>query len=204
MKRGQSNQTIVAVTVSGRLFKAQVLARSLSISSKNLSAVAIRIGQQAAGLAVLASFYDELANSTIQLANKIGELTGSIADLAVEEWKLALLHQHLEKVLALEHNENTAYIQEKHEYYEAERNSKLSIFNRLMSQLELMLSDMRRQMQSISVIAVNSKIEATQAADKKELLFNMAEDIEKTTDSIITHIKASQNCLETYYSEARI
>jgi hypothetical protein len=73
-----------------------------------------------------------------------------------------------------------------------------------MSQLELMLSDMRRQMQSISVIAVNSKIEATQAADKKELLFNMAEDIEKTTESIITHIKASQNCLETYYSEARI
>ena len=54
-----TQETVMAAKVAAELFHARQLTRSLSISSKNLRVLAKRIGQNAAGLAILASFYED-------------------------------------------------------------------------------------------------------------------------------------------------
>lgn len=200
LRSDQARQTLAATTIARSLFQAQIKARSLSVSSKNLSVVAVRIGEDAAGLAVLASFYDELAKGTIRLANRIGELTADIARLAVRQWQLALVDQHLKKAMESMQRDRTQLIDEKRSTFVQDEKSMQVEFNALMKKLESMLDEMKQQTQVINVIAVNSKLEATRVTTSRGTLNSMAKDIESTTQVVIELIEAAQHSLYSFQS----
>ena len=200
LRSDQARQTLAATTIARSLFQAQIKARSLSVSSKNLSVVALRIGEDAAGLAVLASFYDELAKGTIRLANRIGELTADIARLAVRQWQLALVDQHLITAMGSMRQDQTLLIEARRSVFTRDERSMQTEFNGLMKKLESMLDEMKQQTQVISVIAVNSKLEATRVTTSRATLNSMAKDIESTTQVIIELIEAAQHSLYSYQS----
>lgn len=189
MLNDNTKQTVIAAKVAAELYHAQQITRSLSISSKNLRVLAKRIGESAAGLAVLASFYDECSRESIALADLVSAMTVQTASNAVKEWRYSLFEAKLEKacsripeglvptivVEVLEHKPQR----------ELESKERISHFNRELNDL---LVSMQKNIRSIAVIAVNSKIEAPRTGSHSPVLLDMAQNVEEMIKQILKHI----------------
>ncbi len=187
-----TQQTVIAAKVSAELHHVQEITRSLSISSKNLRVLAKRIGQNAAGLAVLATFYDECSRETISIADYVTKMTVNTASQAVNEWRISLYEQKLEeacKNISPEQVPNTVkrHLEEKPRR-EQENKDLINRFNRDLHDL---LIDMQKNIRSIAVIAVNSKIEAPRTGEHSPILLDMAESVEIMIRKILNHIDTS-------------
>ncbi|PID43106.1 MAG: hypothetical protein CSB48_07390 [Proteobacteria bacterium] len=87
MSDNHAVQTVAAARIASDLDKARQIARQLAISSKNARAIVLRVGNRAAGLAVIANYYDELANKTISLARSINKTALDISSHSVTRWR---------------------------------------------------------------------------------------------------------------------
>lgn len=182
-------QTVIAAKVAAELYHAQEITRSLSISSKNLRVLAKRIGESAAGLAVLATFYDECSRESISLADHVSSMTVQSANKAVKEWRYSLFEENLEK--ACQKMGDTpipktiaAVLDAKPERAMLSR-EQTSHFNR---ELHDLLISMQKNIRSIAVIAVNSKIEAPRTGSHSPVLLDMAQNVEEMIKQILKHI----------------
>lgn len=204
MYNENTQQTIVAVNVAAELYHAQQITRSLSISSKNLRTLAKRIGQSAAGLAILASFYDECSRESIMLANQVSKMTIDTTSKAVNEWRTSLFEQQLEKATSKLNTQQVPdivdhFLQNKlsREQANAERIQKEK------RELNDLLIDMQKNIRSIAVIAVNSKIEAPRTGEHSAVLLDMARNVEEMISRILIHIDSALRYLSTPYSEKK-
>lgn len=199
-----TQQTIVAVNVAAELYHAQQITRSLSISSKNLRTLAKRIGQSAAGLAILASFYDECSRESIALADQVSKMTISTTGKAVKEWRTSLFEQQLEKAIQSLNEQQIPEIvrdiliqKPSRETINAERILKEK------RELNDLLIDMQKNIRSIAVIAVNSKIEAPRTGEHSAVLLDMAKNVEEMISKILKHIDSALHYLSSNSSEKR-
>lgn len=194
-----TQETVMAAKVAAELFHARQLTRSLSISSKNLRVLAKRIGQNAAGLAILASFYDECARQTISLADEVSHLTSQTASLAVREWRRSLFQQQLEKSCQ---KMDARRIPEIIQHYRSEAPVKLrengQHMIRFKRDLHDLLLDMQKNIRSIAVIAVNSKIEAPRTGEHSTILLDMAAKVEEMITRIRQHIDRAMSYLSSH------
>lgn len=191
-----TQQTTGVVKAAAELHHAQQIARSLTISSKNLRTFAMRIGQNAAGLAVLASFYEEFSRNTISLANQVSEITRDNAKQSVSEWRTELFEAQLNKAcLSLEADQVPAAValhlaQRQQRIAKHQEHSKR--FNRDLNDLLLAI---KKNIRSIAVIAVNSKIEAPKTGEHYGALLDMAAGVEDMTEQIGQHISLASKYL---------
>lgn len=194
-----TQETVMAAKVAAELFHARQLTRSLSISSKNLRVLAKRIGQNAAGLAILASFYDECARQTISLADEVSLLTAQTANLAVREWRRSLFQQQLEKSCR---KMDTKLIPEVIQNFRTEAPCKLrengERMNSFKRNLYDLLLEMQKNIRSIAVIAVNSKIEAPRTGEHSTILLDMAAKVEEMITRIRQHIDRAMSYLASH------
>jgi len=193
-----TQQTVIAAKVAAELYHAQEITRSLSISSKNLRVLAKRIGESAAGLAVLATFYDECSRESISLADLVSTMTVETASKAVNEWRTSLFEQKLEKACQSMDPDKVPPIVAQHmdNRPNRERQSKERIarFNRELNDL---LTEMQKNIRSIAVIAVNSKIEAPRTGEHSPVLLDMAQNVEEMITRILKHIDTALKYLST-------
>lgn len=193
-----TQQTVIAAKVAAELYHAQEITRSLSISSKNLRVLAKRIGESAAGLAVLATFYDECSRESISLADLVSTMTVETASKAVNEWRTSLFEQNLEKAcLSIEQDQLPVIVAEhlkNRPQREQKSKERIARFNRELNDL---LTEMQKNIRSIAVIAVNSKIEAPRTGEHSPVLLDMAQNVEEMIQRILHHIDTALKYLST-------
>lgn len=189
MLNDNTKQTVIAAKVAAELYHAQQITRSLSISSKNLRVLAKRIGESAAGLAVLASFYDECSRESIALADLVSAMTVQTASDAVKEWRYSLFEEKLEKACSRMSTHliptSVEEVLDQKPRRELESKERISHFNRELNDL---LIAMQKNIRSIAVIAVNSKIEAPRTGSHSPVLLDMAQNVEEMNKQILKHI----------------
>ena len=190
MESNSTQQTISIVKAAAELHHAQQIARSLTISSKNLRTFAMRIGQAAAGLAILASFYEEYSRNSITLANKVSLMTLTSAKESVSEWRIGLFDLQLDKACTSIQREDLPDSIKLH----IEQRPAREMANQERTQrfnLEVLdaLAEMKKNIRSIAVIAVNSKIEAPNTGEHYGALLSMASQVEEMISMILKHIE---------------
>lgn len=182
-------QAVIAAKVAAELYHAQEITRSLSISSKNLRVLAKRIGESAAGLAILATFYDECSRESISLADHVTTITIQTANRAVREWRYSLYEEKLEQACKKidEHSipPIIATVIDSKLERKSQNKEYMSHFNR---ELHDLLISMQKNIRTIAVIAVNSKIEAPRTGVHSAALLDMAKNVEAMIKQILKHI----------------
>lgn len=193
-----TQQTVIAAKVAAELYHAQEITRSLSISSKNLRVLAKRIGESAAGLAVLATFYDECSRESISLADHVSHMTVETANRAVKEWRTSLFEDKLVKASKSMEADRVPNIVAEHIQgrfqREQQARERIARFNRELNDL---LTEMQKNIRSIAVIAVNSKIEAPRTGEHSPVLLDMAHNVEEMIKRILHHIDTALKFLST-------
>jgi len=192
-----AKQTVTAVLVSLELNQARCIAKQLAVSSKNARAIVLRAGNQAAGLAVIANFYDELANKTITLALSINKVGLDISTHSVIEWRNSTILARLEEVckLAKKAKFKESIATQHNKLIRTKKNYDL-LFKKLINDLYNKLDEILQNMRAIDVIAVTSKLEAVQTGEFKNHLFEMAEGIQVMANRIKTHVSQSISLLD--------
>ena len=176
---------ISAATVAAELHHAELIAKRLTISAKNAAAIVLRAGSRAAGLSVIANFYDELANKTISLARSINSTAVQLSAVTVTEWRTSVAREQITK--AYQEAENTHYQASLEPFLESVnvKFSKLEgDFQVLLKQLNEKLDEVQQHMRAIDVIAVTSRLEAQRTGEFKEGLMQMAENIQSQANEI--------------------
>lgn len=199
MSDNHAHQTVAAARIASELHKAQQVARQLAISSKNARAIVLRAGSQAAGLAVIANFYDELANETISLAKSINTTALEISTHSVVEWRNNLVLNYLNKAYVLA--ENAPHKEDIHIYTQKITSTEKVLdqhFNKLMSELRNKLDEIQQHMRAIDVIAVTSKLEAVQTGEFQGHLVEMADGIQIMANNIKEHVSQSISLLGSH------
>lgn len=191
-------QAVNSAKIAAELYCAQEITRSLSISSKNLRVLAKRIGESASGLAVLASFYDECSRESILLADHVNSITTESAHNAVKEWRYSLFEDKLKQVCSkmgdIPIPSIIAAVLDSKPERELERKEHISLLNR---ELHDLLISMQKNIRSIAVIAVNSKIEAPRTGIHSSVLLDMAQNVEVMITQILKHINLALKLLST-------
>lgn len=163
----------------------------------------MRIGQKAAGLAILASFYEEFSRNAINLANKVSEQTITKAKHSVEEWRIDLFEQQLERACnSLKENEIPDAIQQKRSQNSTRQKKNAEGHLRFTRNINDLLEEMRKNIRSIAVIAVNSKIEAPNTGEHYGALLDMAAGVEDMITQILVHIDEATAQLSKYSTVA--
>ena len=199
MSDNHAHQTVAAARIASELHKAQQVARQLAISSKNVRAIVLRAGIQAAGLAVIANFYDELANETILLAKSINTTALEISTHSTIEWRNNLVLNYLNK--AYELAKNAPHKEDIHIYTQKITSTEKILdqhFNKLMGELRNKLYEIQQHMRAIDVIAVTSKLEAVQTGEFQGHLVEMADGIQIMANNIKEHVSQSISLLGSH------
>lgn len=194
LQRHHSAETVIAANIAGRLNQAQKDANRLSLAAKNLSVIAHHIGGQAAGLRTLSEFYDEFALRSIRLSEQINRLSAEISRSSVKAWRQHQLELCLEFALAhtQEYKDHTHLVSQclaRSTEQSAMLRQRSSTFRR---QLRQALEDLAGYMQTIKVIAVNSRIEAAQLTAYQAQLKDLSASIDNNTNAIMSHLDFCQ------------
>lgn len=186
-------QTAAAADISAQLNQSRKQASLLSLSAKNLSVIAVRIGQEAAGLKVLSLFYDEFAQKSIKVSNKINQLAANIAANSVKRWRSELFQQKVEQVLCSQPQHSQDLLVRK---LQLRQHSCLQLKQQTdtaCQTLEGYLEELLTFMQSMQVIAINARVEAGNLPLHKAQLDDLSEKIDITTRSILDNVHACQH-----------
>ena len=198
MQNENTRQTVIAAQIAAELYHAQQITKSLSISSKNLRTLAKRIGHNAAGLAVLASFYDECSRESISLANQVSSLTITTANETVKQWRFSLFEQELKKACRnLEDSEIPTIVKDSLEKSPLQKEEMNKLTEQFRKDLFFLLQEMQKNIRSIAVIAVNSKIEAPKTGEHSAALLDMAQNVEIMIEKILKHIDRAYKYLHS-------
>lgn len=186
--------TIAAANVAGELYRAGIVARSLSLAAKNSRAMVLRAGSQAAGLQVISGFFAELAATTISLSKEINVFAVKISNNSVSQWRNHNLVQQL--AVCSQRNADNEEIAQVTKYHTEQAGHTLSslveAFHKDLRKLENFLEEIESQMRASSVIAVNFRLEATQTGEFQPMLNHMAANIDQLSNQIKQHVETSQ------------
>lgn len=198
MTENHAVQTVAAARIASELHQAQQIARQLAISSKNARAIVLRAGSKAAGLAVIANFYDELANKTIILAQSINHTAINISAHSVNEWRNSTTLEKLAEASKLSANAQfRGDIDDCIKRIKIEKKNLDTRFARLMNELYSKLDEIQQHMRAIDVIAVTSKLEAVQTGEFRGHLVEMADGIQTMANRIKEHVTHSISLLDS-------
>lgn len=183
-----ARQAISSAEISGRLFNAQKSAAKLSLSAKNLSVIAARIGADAAGLKVLSDFYDQFAQKAIKASIEINFLANGIARNTISRWRCQMLLSKLDWVM----NKNTVI--DSMLQHQCQLSIKRQNLLKKESQIDChklarILQELLDYMKTMQVIAVNARIEACVLNSHYLQLTQLSTSIDSYSASILDDIK---------------
>jgi hypothetical protein len=189
--------TVAAAQIAAELHHAEVSARQLTLSAKNAAAIVLRAGSRAAGLKVIASFYDEVAVKTIRLARGINQTAIRLSAVTVSEWRTS---NALERLVTASHKASGAIHEASlpgmMDLVQQRMNGIGARFSMHVRQLSADLQEIQSYTRAIDVVAVTSRIEAQRAGEFRGGLMNMADTIQDQTRQIKVHVARSISMLD--------
>jgi len=187
---------VVAATVSSALDNAAKEAKKISLTAKNARAISMRAGEKAVGFRAITNFIDEFANKTILLAREINQLALHMSKVAIDEVRSSQTLARYNDVNRI--GKDAAFLsslrpmQEKIEEKLQEYRQK---FKKLMSKLSVLLAEINEQMRAAGVIAITSKVEASQAGEYRTNLETIAKNILDSSTEIKGYLNQSNALL---------
>ena len=193
----KSNHAFVAVEVSAQLFRAKKIAEKLAFSSRNLIILAYRIGDSAAGLVVLAQFYNQCSQDCIQLAEQISDCALSSSLNSVKQWRKSLFLQKFNQAYqAIDNDKLPESLKLLHQQMSIEDQEKEAQIMQLNRQLSSYIEDIQRTIRTIAIVVVNARIEAPNAGQDGDILEKLASEVSEMTEKLKVHINRAVSYLE--------
>lgn len=194
----QHEQTIFvkAARIAAHLHHATKVAQQLSLTAKNARAITARAGQQAVGFTAITGFIQELATSTIVLAQEINTTAVSISRQATQ---LERSKQAKSKFHKAQEIGNDALYLDSLTPFIALNNQQLESLNLQFNQLQARLSDLieqtQKQIRSAMVISSMSKIEASKSGSFQNQLEVIAGNINEAAHNIKQELSSAEALL---------
>lgn len=188
---------VIAAQVAALLYEAELVARQLSLTAKNASCTVVRAGVQAAGLKVIAEFFGELANITINQSTVVNEIAVEVSRISVREWRLNEFAHHLER--AREKSAELQTVRSTDGAYQLALEKMEALSNEYTDRIRYLrteLEEIWRQMRAADVIVVSSRIEAPKTGEYQSSMLNMADNIKDLSSEIKSYIRDSRELLE--------
>ncbi|KMT66359.1 hypothetical protein [Catenovulum maritimum] len=185
---------VVSAQISAHLYSATKIAEKLSLTAKNARAITARAGQVAVGFAAITGFIQELAISTISLAQSINMIAIKISMVATQLERAQQAQLRFENVIS--RSSDAQYIDSIRPMLKQNQGLIIELnqrFNKLISELSSLLDETAKQIRSASVISSMSKIEASQSGQYQNQLEVISENIDTSAQQIKSELnKASQ------------
>ncbi len=189
---------VIAARIAAHLHFATKVAQQLSLTAKNARAITARAGQQAVGFTAITGFIQELASTTIVLAQEINVTAISISRQATQ----------LERVKQVQRRfSNAQSLGLKSHYIDTikpliiRNDQDLSLMNKEFHILQTKLSDLieqtQKQIRSASVISSMSKIEASKSGSFQSQLEVIAGNIFEAASDIKSELASAESLLAT-------
>ncbi|AWB66652.1 chemotaxis protein [Saccharobesus litoralis] len=192
---------VVAARIASHLHKATKIAENLSLTAKNAKAVTVRAGEQAAGFAALTDFIQELASSTISLAQAVNSIAINISMRATRLERVKLANCRFK--LANHLGQDACFIADIQPFLqktEATLKALQDEFIELLAKLNQLVEDTHRQIRSASVISTMSKVEASNSGPYKPQLEVISDNIAQAANAI----RKELNCAESLLHSAKV
>lgn len=197
--KGMAFQTVAAADISGRLFLSGKSAYSLSLAAKNLSVMAVRIGEEAAGLKVLSIFYDQLAQRAIRSTRDISVLAQGISKNTMARWRCSLLLNKIGPVI--QRNSDSELLTSCFDSVsERETDIRADGYKSCLL-LGRYLDDLNECMTTMQVVAVNARIEASTLKNNSLQMVQLSDSIETNSRRILDDVKYCQTRIREIFSE---
>jgi hypothetical protein len=170
------------------------IARELSVAAINAKIIALRAGSQAAGFRPITDFIDETARATEQLgkAIELGTLTASRS--AVAERRAADALRRLRRAAAGAGG-NEKSLDAVIDRCDAARTAIGESVTRSIRTLDGLLEEINAHMRSISVITVQSRVEAQQAGSYRVNLEAIAASMSGAAEKVTVIVQQSRRDL---------
>jgi hypothetical protein len=153
---------VSVATVAAGLGQVRRIARELSLAAINAKVIALRAGSQAAGFRPITDFIDETARATAKLGNAIEAGTLAASRSAVSERRAAEALTRLRRA-TVGAGSGAKSLEAVIERCDAARSALSESVTRSIRTLDTLLDEIDAHMRSISVITVQSRVEARQA-----------------------------------------
>jgi hypothetical protein len=198
MVRGQEVRDqpffVSVATVAAGLGQVRRIARELSLAAINAKVIALRAGSQAAGFRPITDFIDETARATAKLGNAIESGTLAASRSAVSERRAteALLRLRRANVGSANGAKSLGAVIER---CDAARVALGDTVTRSIRTLDNLLDEIDAHMRSISVITVQSRVEARQAGTYRVDLEAVAASMSAAAEQVTAIVQRSRRDL---------
>ena len=154
---------VSTATIAAALGRVRSIASDLSVAAINAKVIAFRAGSQAAGFRPITQFIDQTARAAATLGYEIELCTQSAARAAVSERRVAETVRRLRRAKVCARSGDAASLDAVIERCETARITHSESVSRSIRTIEVLLDEIDARIRSISVIAVQSRVEAQQA-----------------------------------------
>ncbi len=170
------------------------IARELSLAAINAKVIALRAGSQAAGFRPITDFIDETARATAKLGNAIEAGTLAVSRSAVSERRSAEALRRLRRA-ATGSGSAAKSLDAVIERCDAARIVLSESVTRSIRSLDNLLDEIDAHMRSISVITVQSRVEARQAGAYRVDLEAVAASMSGAAEQVTAIVQQSRRDL---------
>ena len=194
---GQDKIDIIAACIAAELYHAANVARVVSLTAKNASAISSRAREKTVGFKAITTFINEFAENTIDQANKINQLAVTISRQSIAKTNLQQASRRFKKgwAIAGEDSFREGVLPVISRFNHRVEEIDLSMRG-LLRQLTFELEESEMQIRAAGIIATTSKTEASRAGDFEVSLTNIANNIEETSVTIRNHLRQARKLLD--------
>ncbi|MGD0473000.1 MAG: chemotaxis protein [Candidatus Velthaea sp.] len=185
---------VSVATVAASLGQVRRIARELSLAAINAKVIALRAGSQAAGFRPITDFIDETARATAKLGNAIEAGTLAVSRSAVSERRSAEALRRLRRA-ATGSGSAAKSLDAVIERCDAARIVLSESVTRSIRSLDNLLDEIDAHMRSISVITVQSRVEARQAGAYRVDLEAVAASMSGAAEQVTAIVQQSRRDL---------
>ena len=185
---------VSVATVAAGLGQVRRIARELSLAAINAKVIALRAGSQAAGFRPITDFIDETARATAKLGNAIESGTLAASRSAVAERRAADALLRLRRANVGGGN-GVKSLKAVIERCDAARVALSDSVTRSIRKLDNLLDEIDAHMRSISVITVQSRVEARQAGAYRVDLEAVAASMSGAAEQVTAIVQQSRRDL---------
>jgi hypothetical protein len=185
---------VSVATVAAGLGQVRRIARELSLAAINAKVIALRAGSQAAGFRPITDFIDETARATAKLGDAIESGTLGASRSAVSERRATEALRRLRRATAGA-GSGAKSLEAVIERCDAARAVLSDSVTRSIRTLDNLLDEIDQHMRSISVITVQSRVEARQAGTYRVDLEAVAASMSGAAQQVTAIVQQSRRDL---------
>lgn len=182
-----SQYYVIAAVVAAELNHTLTYCKQINLTASNAQAASSRVGNSALGFKALTGFIDDLASYTMKAATEINSLAHCASKMATDTARAATALKHFEK--AKLKASQAKYLSSMMPAVTKTANHYAQLqtsFQKLITQMELQLHELKRNLRTANILASICRIEACRVDVDNQATFN---DVANRVDSVANLIR---------------